>query len=352
MWIWILTALWVSHTDLIKVGDYQLPEEAYLSSPVAMAFSPDGKLVLLDNTQFLLYVWDAKGTFQRSFGRSGEGPGEMGSPFQLHATNDAIYVWEDQQKISVFHWDGSFKTSFRTTGARPRSFGVLNPDLLLLGYRVHNDEGATMNFDLRNSSGEQLKTIYSEVNKGFLHRGEGDNNATIVAFMPEVEVQPSLNGTWLYGFSQTSTLYEIDAQGKTIAEHRFELPRMKPDQRDLDIYMNLSFPSPNGGRVSIKDLPNINIETSLDKAFYTHFILKDDKIAFVLSPLGSTDGVATGHAYGTYYVCDFESGKVISRGAYQFPEDSLMFYSNNRALGCVIDDSGDYSISEYQLKGL
>ncbi|CAM2010200.1 6-bladed beta-propeller [Acanthopleuribacter pedis] len=352
MWLLLLLGLFVGSEDLVKQKGYLLPDDAFLADPVAMAFSPDGRLYLLDREQKRVFFWDAAGRFQGAFGTEGQGPGEFLNPFQLQADNGAVYIWEDRQVISVFSPKGEFVRRFHTTSARPRVFAPLKNDLFLLGFRSRDHRAMYMHFELRNGQGEPVQELMKEENKAFVRVGEGDNNVTIRAYMPEIDIQPTENGTWLAGFSQETTLREIDASGKVLKTHRFDLPQIESSERDREVFMSMSFPGPDGQRIGLKDLPNIKVDFSQPKAYYTHFVLGKSRIAFVLSPIGSTDAVNTGHSYGTYVVCDRNSGKRVGKGFYRLPEDSRVFYKNNRILGVVLNDDDEFEIATYTLKGL
>lgn len=352
MWLVILLGMFVGQSDLIKDTRFTLPADVFLVDPVAAAFAPDGHCYLLDRDQKKVFVFDAKGRFQTAFGAEGQGPGEMMNPFQIQADADAVYVWEDRQMISVFNRDGVFQRQFHTTSARPRVFAALTPDRLLLGFRTREQDGMYMHFALFDGKGSEGAHLLKEKNLAFVRVGEGDNNVTVRAYMPELDIQPTGQGTWLLGFSQSNELMEVDKQGKVVASHRFELPLIEPTERDIEVMENLSFPSPDGGRLSLKDLPNIKLDFSQPKAYYTHFSIGAERVAFVLTPLGSTDAVNTGHSYGTYVVCDRKSGKRVAHGKYQLPEDSRVFYKNNQILGCVVNQDDEFEIATYRLKGM
>lgn len=352
VWLVVLLGMFVGQGDLIEDTRFVLPPDVYLVEPVAATFAPDGRCYLLDRDQKKVLIFDAQGRFQKAFGAEGQGPGEMMDPFQIQADDTAVYIWEDRQMISVFDREGVFQRQFHTTSARPRVFAALNPELLLLGYRSREHDGMYMHFALFDGKGNAGEHLLKEKNRAFVKVGEGDNNVTVRAYMPEVEVQPSGQGTWLAGFSQNNSLMEIDKHGKVVATHRFDLPLVEASDRDVEVMENMSFPNPDGGRVSLKDLPNIKLDFSQPKAYYTHFVVGPERVAFVLTPLGSTDAVSTGHSYGTYVVCDRKTGKRVAHGDYRLAEDSRVFYKNNKVLGCVVNKDEEFEISTYHLKGM
>jgi len=349
----LLLSMLAGGDDVIVLKSFEAPKgDDFLSFPVAMCFAPEGRLFLADVGKMRIHIWEADGTYVKAFGRQGEGPGEFINPFQMVATSEAVYVWEDRRRMSVFDHDGKFLQSFHTNDARPRVFGVLKPDLFLLGHKRETEEGPAMVVTLRNGMGESLQELLSENNNGFITQGEGNNNAYLKAYLPELDIHQGPGVIWYYGFSQSKTLYGIDDDGKRVFEKTFELPTEKPSDLDREAFGSMSFPSPDGGRIAVKDLPNIRITYEFPKAYYTHFLIKGEHIAFVLTPIGSTDGTNTGYARATYYVNDFASGKLLSRGSYAFPEDSVVYYKNGRILACVLNEDDDFEVREVTLRGL
>ena len=339
--------------DLMVLKSFEEPKgDEFLSFPVAMCFAPEGRLFVADQGRLRVHIWEPDGTYVKGIGRQGEGPGEFINPFQMVATKDALYVWEDRRRITVLDHDGTFVKSFHTQDARPRVFGVLQSDLFLLGHKKETEAGSSMVVSLRNGEGDNLRELLNEANNGFITLGDGDNNAYLKAYLPELDIHLAANGNWYYGFSQNKKLYGVDAQGKPVDEKTFDLPTQKPTESDKEVFGNLSFPNPNGGRIAIKNLPNIRVTYDYPKAHYTHFLIKGERIAFVLTPIGSTDGTNTGFAQATYYVNDFASGKLLSRGAYALPEDSAVYYKNGRILACILNEDADYEVKEVTLRGL
>jgi len=76
--------------------------------------------------------WHRNGTFDRSFGGPGFGPGEFLNPVQIYV-RDAVYVW-DQGKIHTFARDGRYLRSIPVAVLKPKRF-LADGDSFLLGYR-------------------------------------------------------------------------------------------------------------------------------------------------------------------------------------------------------------------------
>ncbi|MFO7769290.1 MAG: NHL repeat-containing protein [bacterium] len=91
------------------------PEEALLSSPVAVAVGTDGTRYVLDQADHRVLRFDGQGDYLGSFGREGEGPGEFLDPADLALLEDGTLVVTDygNGRVGLFDAGGTFLRSFR-----------------------------------------------------------------------------------------------------------------------------------------------------------------------------------------------------------------------------------------------
>jgi hypothetical protein len=353
MLILFISLLMVEPTSKLEViTDFDQPGEAEaIELPYSMCFAPDGKLFLLDARRGRIFVWNTDGSFSHAFGREGKGPGELREPINIFAGADRVWVWESSREMTSFSHDGTYLHAVRVDGAVPRNFAVLDESTFLLGHMVEGNHQTLMKIEARGLDGKQSHQIKHWKNESQLSAVRGEGNLTLKAFAPELDVQRDSNGNWWVGFSQDRVLYRLDAQGNIIGKRRFELPANKPSKEEKLTFGRMSFPLPNGFRVALEEFPEMKFDFSYDKAFYTQFLISGDKIAFVLTPVGSFY-IPSAWSSATYYVCDFKTGKVLHRGAYTLPEDSRVFYRNGHALAVKSSDEFDYTIQEIKLEGM
>lgn len=92
--------------------------EGYGDEPLAMVhkFSvlDNGDIYLFDRRHFTFFVLDKNGKLKFSFGRKGEGPGEIKFMLSFFMVGDSLVV-SDMGKIHYFGLDGKFKKSVPTT---------------------------------------------------------------------------------------------------------------------------------------------------------------------------------------------------------------------------------------------
>jgi hypothetical protein len=344
--------------ELPVVKEFQNPvdvSEEYLSDPYSMIFNAKGDLFIIDRIPAKIHAWKSDGTYARTFGRRGEGPGELLFPFRIISTEEGVYVWDLRQRVSLFKEDGEFVRSLSVAGVLPRTFSKIGDNLFLLAYqRFNSPTDMRQVFQLMDEKGERIDPVVKDLKNSFTLRPiEGNNDTTIKAFGPEADIQHDGKGNTYFGFSESTTLYRIDSEGKIQSQHQFELPNPKPTDEEKDLVLNLSFPNPSqGGRLSLKDLPNLDVDFSHPKAYYTHFLIKGDKVVFAVTPLGSTNGIGNGFRQATYSICDFATGKRVKSGRYAYREDSIVLYRDGHILAVALNEDDEFTIREVTIEGL
>jgi hypothetical protein len=92
--------------------------EGYGDEPLAMVHKfvvhDSGDIYLFDRRHFTFFVLDKNGKLKFSFGRKGEGPGEIKFMLSFFMVGDSLVV-SDMGKIHYFSLDGKFKKSVPTT---------------------------------------------------------------------------------------------------------------------------------------------------------------------------------------------------------------------------------------------
>ena len=107
-------------------------------------FAPNGDVYVLDMQRHDVKVFSQGGRFLRSFGRSGEGPGEFRNPTRLMSLGgDRIAVLQSSpQKISIFSTAGEYVEELRVVDQNGNPFNVITDGTALdSGLLLH-----TMNF--------------------------------------------------------------------------------------------------------------------------------------------------------------------------------------------------------------
>ncbi|MFC1529149.1 hypothetical protein ACFL6R_00350 [Gemmatimonadota bacterium] len=82
-----------------------LPEPAH--SPTSFTVDESGFFYLADTNNHRIAVFRPDGTFERSFGREGEGPGDLRSPRLIVEQNGKLRIQDSNRRTTLFATDGS-----------------------------------------------------------------------------------------------------------------------------------------------------------------------------------------------------------------------------------------------------
>ena len=92
--------------DLVIGGYGDDPNTAFYNAH-DLAVAADGRVYVHDNGNHRIQVFDAEGTFVRTIGREGEGPGEIGGGGELEITGDKL-IRSGDRRLSAWTLDGEF----------------------------------------------------------------------------------------------------------------------------------------------------------------------------------------------------------------------------------------------------
>lgn len=88
-------------------------------TPYSVATDADGMLYVVDRGNHRIQVFDSGGTFVRSIGHEGNGPGEFRNPVSIWTTDELISVFDwAPHRVSVFSHEGSLVTDRSVPFAR------------------------------------------------------------------------------------------------------------------------------------------------------------------------------------------------------------------------------------------
>lgn len=350
-----LFAAFVGNEDIIFTKNFPLEfseeeEDDELVDPHFFDFSPRGDLYLLERLNPRILHWDADGNFKGSFGSKGQGPGEFRSPQLIHATKDEVWVWDRASGFSIFDLDGKYKTRIPAFNARIRRFAVVNQDTILIAYQKRGSQPVN-HFALTDRKGKIIKDLVHWNNEAFLAPVEGDDKAHVVAYLPEVEIYSDKNGLIHFGFSQNKTIYTINNQGQITFTVKPSFITGPSNDVEKEAWKRFRFTGDNGKVYTHKTMPSVKWDYTKNKAYYTHFIVKGQKLATVLTPISGTDQQKA-YNEGFYYLYPFsDGGKPSKRGYYRFADDSQIMYNNGRMLAVFINDEDEYEVKEFTFKG-
>lgn len=120
---WLPEERW-SAQEVFRIGSPEGPEESLFTGPLtAVSVGPQGQIFALDQQFAEVRVFDGEGRFLRSFGRHGQGPGEMSAPTSVSWDRQGR-LWIPEAfngRYTVFDSGGTFiKTVPRAMHSVPR----------------------------------------------------------------------------------------------------------------------------------------------------------------------------------------------------------------------------------------
>ena len=122
--------------------------EPYLTNIGETEWLSDGRIVVEDNLQDALYLFDAQGGLLRTLGDKGDGPGQFQNITEMTVlAGDSIFVYDrSHDRLSVLHPDDGFVRSVQFGGALggrpPLDVFAIAPDRVVVQVSVY-DRSAT-----------------------------------------------------------------------------------------------------------------------------------------------------------------------------------------------------------------
>jgi hypothetical protein len=113
-----------------------------LARPSDLGIAADGRIAVADGSGSGVLVFGPDGSFERTIGRAGEGPGEYSWFFALDARGDTVAVGDcNHARVILYEFDGALLAQWTTEGCSG-SYGIeLDLDGPWLGGRLAQPEG-------------------------------------------------------------------------------------------------------------------------------------------------------------------------------------------------------------------
>ena len=100
-----------------KIGDFDTEDDNYLLfHPKDVARDKSGNIYVLDAGNYRIQKYDSNGKFISTFGRKGEGPGEIMTPVSIEIdSNDKLHLADlGNNRIQVYNLDGKAAEQFKS----------------------------------------------------------------------------------------------------------------------------------------------------------------------------------------------------------------------------------------------
>ena len=126
----------------LSIGEGEQEEEMF-SQMTAITVDDEGNIYILDREENIIKVFDSKGKLLKSFGKQGQGPGELNGPIGIRVTPNNELMVEDvlSQRLAFFSLDGKFLRHLSTAKALGLALVRIDSKGNIMGQQIVPAEG-------------------------------------------------------------------------------------------------------------------------------------------------------------------------------------------------------------------
>lgn len=97
------------YEKILEIWPDSAQPESFLIDPTDVVMDKNGYIYVLDGRENRIAVYNPEGSYVRSIGREGSGPGDLRTPNRVRIQNDLLHVnqFSAPAKLSIFNLDGS-----------------------------------------------------------------------------------------------------------------------------------------------------------------------------------------------------------------------------------------------------
>lgn len=197
--------------------------------------SDDGRIYILDSKNYQIYIFSPGGKFISSFGKRGEGPGELknfDTGEQLFVVDQNV-IYADRAKIHYFSLDGIFERSvLYSTKMKPRTFvskevfisAPVNPGAL------GGKKAKIKWYNVKDRREKIIAEFQLFKEAAATKRSPGRQVTLVVVFdgITPIMIVKNRNGKVYYGMSDTYAINRVDLKEKKTSS--FSLDGREPEK--------------------------------------------------------------------------------------------------------------------------
>jgi len=228
--------------------------EADFSDITSVAVMPSGNVLVLDGKECRVFVFDAAGKFVRSFGRKGQGPGELNGPIGIAMTPGNEIMIEDSmnRRLSYFARDGTFLRQRSTAqGMGMGLAGLVMDGRGRMAGRSLFFEGGKVGFEIK-TYGPDLKpgATLVKIEMG----GLGKLKIDPLTSAPGLVLSPDEQGRLFLGSSEGYRIRVFDFEGRLLRIVEREYDPVPVKKEDHDRIFKILGNIPSTGGLNIKEM--------------------------------------------------------------------------------------------------
>lgn len=200
------------------IDDASMPEDTFIESAFNIKCDKNGYVYVCDYRANNIKIFDSDGTFIKTIGREGQGPGEFNRPYAIAVTDERLIIWDmGNRRLDALTKDGEFIKSVPISmhDGWPQMMRALpNGDIAIASEKLYfgqSDKPQDYSIDIYSPELEKKKKIYTQKiwrNK-YVIKDDGATNIPM-PFSPRVYWDVSPTGEIVIGYSKN---YEIEIYG-------------------------------------------------------------------------------------------------------------------------------------------
>lgn len=173
----------------------------------------DGKIFILDSGKHCIQVYDKKGQHIQTFGRKGQGPGDLEEPMNMYLDKEENIYISDRKKIHFFNKKGEFIKNIMLDFFIG-DFAITPEKNILAQTSLFTSEGIKNELVLINPEGKKLRTIDSFCDKLDIIKKGGITLRHHNLYLPSLYFCLLNERLGIYGYSSEYKLFVFGLSGE------------------------------------------------------------------------------------------------------------------------------------------
>ncbi|MEX2574919.1 MAG: 6-bladed beta-propeller [Balneolaceae bacterium] len=137
-----------SKIELVQDLNYNDSNDEIIGSFSSVAVDNKGRVFIADTDQIKIHIYNPDGSFHKSVGRRGSGPGEFNFPPQLSIKNDKLYAYDVlQMRMNIFSLKSLSLINSLNLNSLLYNYHEVLPSIMPRKIYVKNDESYLAIFD-------------------------------------------------------------------------------------------------------------------------------------------------------------------------------------------------------------
>jgi hypothetical protein len=313
-----------------------------LARPDGILAFDDGSLIIHDRKHRTNFAFDGSGTFVKSFGQKGEGPGEIKSEIFIHAVGNMMVV-PDGGKVHYFSSRGDYIKSVKINPGPPPSLFLDKHRFILAPHSIYGVTGKKPQIkSVHLLDGSKTVLAEFEIFKGGQGESGGEVHDVMVAGLTPTMTIGSDGKHLYYGMNDKYRIQIIDLKGKKINSFSLQkAPKKISMKRKQDIFKNSRIPREVTNQI-VKSLPD-------SMSFFHRIEIHNHKIYILCAEVGP---------YRRTQEIDIFSkqGKYLYRAVIDFKKSRMLFSPfhnlrivNNHLYVVLENEEGEIMVAKYRI---